>query len=132
MLAGGTGADRLVFASVAETGLGLSRDQINDVTSGSGDSIDLRGMGPGLHFITTGLIGAAGDGSIRLITVLFVAGDLILQTRLWGGVNPALQHDDACVFGLFFRLDVDGDDTALDQDFQGGLDAVAHVMRLGH
>jgi Ca2+-binding RTX toxin-like protein len=98
-LSGGAGADRFVFLRIAETGLGRTQDRIADFSSAGGDKIDLSAIAPGLHFITTGFAGSAGDvrfdattttlqidldgdggadGSIKLFTAIFGAGDLIL------------------------------------------------------
>ena len=44
--------------------------------------------------------------------------------------GPGLPHHDAGVFGLEFRLDMDGHDAAFDERLEARLDAVAHIVRL--
>jgi len=87
----------LIFASVAETGLGATQDFVREFESGV-DHIDLSGIG-GLQFIDGAFGNVAGevrfdaglmqlqidvdgdgfaDGSLQLDTALLTAGDLIL------------------------------------------------------
>ncbi|SMX32381.1 calcium-binding protein [Maliponia aquimaris] len=98
LLTGGQGADNFVFRSVADAGLGATRDQILDFEQGS-DLIIVAGLHPGV-FEFRGTAGFAPSGNPELRLFETPTGSTIVQMDADGNGSVDAEIRVAAVIGL--------------------------------